>query len=73
MLVWPCSIENCVPLVVDDAERHQQRADQLEAAAEMIDVVDLGERDQRLDRDRRGGLLERGERRVRRRRAAPAR
>ena len=51
--------------VVDDAERHQQRADQLEAAAEMIDVVDLRERDQRLDRDRRGGLLERRERAVR--------
>ena len=50
--------------VVDGAERHQQRADQLEAAAEMIDVVDLGERDQRLDRDRRGGLLERGQRQV---------
>ena len=28
----------------------------------MIDVVDLGERNQRLDRDRRGGLLERRER-----------
>ena len=48
--------------VIDRAERHQQRADQLEAAAEMIDVVDLGERDQRLDRDPRGRLLERRER-----------
>ena len=38
----------------------------------MIDVVDLGERDQRLDRDRRRGLLERrpapGRRRRQRRR-----
>ena len=48
--------------VIDRAERHQQRADQLEAATEMIDVVHLRERDQRLDRDSRGRLLERRER-----------
>ena len=48
--------------VIDRAERHQQRADQLEAAAEVIDVVDLGERYQRLDRDGRRVLLQAGER-----------
>ena len=58
--------------VIDRAERHQQRADQLEAAAEMIDVVDLGERDQRLDRDPSRPSSRAPRARARHRREAPA-
>ncbi len=45
--------------VVGDAERHQQRRDQLEPAAEVVDIVGFRERDQRLDGGRRGGFFER--------------
>ena len=48
-------------LVVGERQRHEQRRNQLEAAAEMIDVAGLGERDQRLDRRARRLLLQRGQ------------
>ena len=53
MLVWPCSMVKCARLVVHEPERHQQRRDEFEAAAEVIDVARPGERRQRPDGDGR--------------------
>ena len=54
-------------LVVGGGERHQERGDQLEAAAQMVDVVDGRQRRERLDRRPRGLLLDRRERQILRR------
>ena len=50
-----------VMLVVDDPERHEERGNQFQPAAEMIDIAGFRERDQRLDGNGRSDLFERTE------------
>src|SRR5262245_42258462 len=51
-------------LVIGHRERYEQRRDQLETAAEVIDVVDLRQRRQRVDGDAGPLLRQRREGRV---------
>ena len=44
--------------VIDNAERHEQAGNQLETAAEMVDIVGLGQGNERTDCDGRRTLLD---------------